>query len=161
MLNIEEQLAYITTRIETEDGARKALLQITSAYGKITKTGVKQFCVSIPDYKAPSIAKFVSKPVKAKEAKPQAAEPDPKRPVVVRALVQFRIFILSLILIHGSIATVKSRNELFCKIGWKDVFASSVALHYKVATMFYLCKLWPAIGLLALAIRHMKKIRPI
>lgn len=82
-------------------------------------------------------------------------------PVVLRALVQFRIFILSLILIHGSIATVKSRNELFCKIGWKDVFASSVALHYKVATMFYLCKLWPAIGLLALAIRHMKKIRSI
>lgn len=48
----------------SEDDARKALLQITSQYGKITKSGVKQFCVSIPDYKAPSIAKFVAKPVK-------------------------------------------------------------------------------------------------
>lgn len=47
-----------------EDSARKALLQITSSYGKITKQGVKQFCVSIPDYKAPAIAKFTPKPVK-------------------------------------------------------------------------------------------------
>lgn len=47
----------------TEDEARKALLQITSSYGKITKAGVKQFCVSIPDYRAPAISKFVAKPV--------------------------------------------------------------------------------------------------
>lgn len=55
----------IYVQADTEDDARKALLQITSSYGKITKTGVKQFCVSIPDYKAPSINKFVIKqPVK-------------------------------------------------------------------------------------------------
>lgn len=45
----------------TENDARKALLQITSSYGKITKMGVKQFCASIPDYKAPSIQKFIPK----------------------------------------------------------------------------------------------------
>lgn len=54
----------IMIKADTENDARKALLQITSSYGKITKQGVKQFCVSIPDYKAPSIKKFVSAPVK-------------------------------------------------------------------------------------------------
>jgi len=49
---------------DTEEAARKALLQITSSYGKITKQGVKQFCVSIPDYRAPAIQKYVAKPVK-------------------------------------------------------------------------------------------------
>ena len=82
-------------------------------------------------------------------------------PFVLRALVQFRIFILSMILVNGSIAIVKSRKELFCGIGWKDVLASSVAVHYKMAVMLYLCKMWPAIGLLSSAIRHIKKIRSI
>lgn len=61
LLNAEWPVVYVNAG--TEDGARKALLQITSSYGKITKAGVKQFCVSIPDYKAPVISKFVSKPV--------------------------------------------------------------------------------------------------
>ena len=61
LLNVDWPCIYI--RADTEDDARKALLQITSSYGKITKTGVTQFTVSIPDYKAPSIAKFVAKPV--------------------------------------------------------------------------------------------------
>lgn len=61
VLSMDFPVVYIEA--DTEDDARKALLQITSQYGKITKQGVKQFCVSIPDYKAPSIAKFVAKPV--------------------------------------------------------------------------------------------------
>lgn len=81
MLTAEFPVIYVEA--DTEDDARKALLQITSTYGKITKAGVKQFCVSIPDYKAPSIAKFVAKPVKVKDTKP-VAEPDPKRPVVLK-----------------------------------------------------------------------------
>ena len=64
LLNVDWPCIYI--RADTEDDARKALLQITSSSGKITKTGVKQFTVSIPDYKAPSIAKFVAKPVTKK-----------------------------------------------------------------------------------------------
>ena len=47
---------------DNEASARKALLQITSTYGKVTKQGYKQFCVSIPDYKAPVIQKFIPKP---------------------------------------------------------------------------------------------------
>ena len=66
ILNEEWPVIYVNA--DTEDDARKALLQITSSYGKITKQGVKQFCVSIPDYKAPSIKKFVTSatPVKPK-----------------------------------------------------------------------------------------------
>lgn len=82
MLTAEWPVIYVNA--DTEDNARKALLQITSAYGKITKTGVKQFCVSIPDYKAPSIAKFIPKPVKTKESKSVAVEPDPNKPVVLK-----------------------------------------------------------------------------
>lgn len=43
----------------TEEEARKALLQITSSYGKITKKGAMEFVKSIPNYTAPSISKFV------------------------------------------------------------------------------------------------------
>jgi len=72
LLSVDWPCVYIEA--DTEADARKALLQITSSYGKITKQGYKQFCVSIPDYKAPSISKFVSKPtsnvkVKAKSDK--------------------------------------------------------------------------------------------
>lgn len=62
MLSEEWPVIYINA--DTEDEARKALLQITSSYGKVTKQGYKQFCVSIPDYKAPVISKFIAKPVK-------------------------------------------------------------------------------------------------
>lgn len=61
ILSTDFPVVYVEA--ETENDARKALLQITSSYGKITKTGVKQFCVSIPDYRAPAISKFIAKPV--------------------------------------------------------------------------------------------------
>lgn len=44
------------------DEAKKALLQITSSYGKITRGGAQKFCASIPEYRAPSVAAFF-KPV--------------------------------------------------------------------------------------------------
>lgn len=62
ILSYEWPCIYITA--DSEDDARKALLQITSQYGKITKQGVKQFIVSIPDYKAPCIQKFVTSKIK-------------------------------------------------------------------------------------------------
>lgn len=62
MLSEEWPVIYINA--DTEDDARKALLQITSAYGKVTKQGYKQFCISIPEYRAPVIQKFVPKPAK-------------------------------------------------------------------------------------------------
>ena len=75
LLNVDWPCIYI--KADTEDDARKALLQITSSYGKITKTGVKQFTVSIPDYKAPSIAKFVAKPaIKKTEATDPVQRPN-------------------------------------------------------------------------------------
>ena len=59
----EQEFPCITVDAATEDDARKALLQITSQYGKITKQGAIKFCASIPGYKAPSIDKFVRGPV--------------------------------------------------------------------------------------------------
>lgn len=48
---------YITA--DTEDEARKHLLQITSSYGRFNKQGVIKFCATIPEYKAPAINKYV------------------------------------------------------------------------------------------------------
>lgn len=66
---LEQGWPVIFIEAEDENSARKALLQITSQYGKVTKTGWKQFCVSIPDYRAPVINKFVPKPVVDKPVK--------------------------------------------------------------------------------------------
>lgn len=79
-LNVDWPVVFIDA--ETEDDARKALLQITSSYGKITKQGVKQFCVSIPDYKAPAIAKYVAKPVSKKVTLDPEAKPVPKKTII-------------------------------------------------------------------------------
>ena len=68
---LQVQWPVVIIEAATEDDARKALLQITSSYGKITKQGVKQFCVSIPDYKAPAIAKFVPKVHVLKDKNPK------------------------------------------------------------------------------------------
>ena len=73
LLETEWPVVYIDA--PDEDSARKALLQITSSYGKVTKQGYKQFCVSIPDYKAPVIQKFVAKPV-ADKPKATVKQPD-------------------------------------------------------------------------------------
>lgn len=58
ILDVEWPVIFIDA--ENEEEARKALLQITSQYGKVTKAGVKQFTATIPDYVAPSIKKYVA-----------------------------------------------------------------------------------------------------
>lgn len=59
IVSAEAEFPVVYIEALTEDDARKALLQITSQYGKITKAGVKQFTASIPTYVAPSISKYV------------------------------------------------------------------------------------------------------
>lgn len=73
ILSNEWPVIYVNA--DTEDEARKALLQITSSYGKITKAGVKQFCVSIPNYKAPAINKFVTKSIPVKKQVAEKSAP--------------------------------------------------------------------------------------
>lgn len=61
---LEQEWPVVVVHAEDEAGARKALLQIVSSYGKLTKPGLKQFTATIPDYKlAPVVTKFqASKP---------------------------------------------------------------------------------------------------
>ena len=68
---LQVQWPVIVIDAADEDTARKALLQITSQYGKVTKHGIKQFTVSIPDYKAPVIAKFTPKVKVLKDKNPK------------------------------------------------------------------------------------------
>lgn len=56
---LDQKFPVVFIEKETEEEARKALLQITSSYGKITKKGAMEFVKSIPNYSAPSINKFV------------------------------------------------------------------------------------------------------
>lgn len=63
------------------DEAKKALLQITSDYGKVTRKGAKEFCASIPEYRAPSVAAFLKPAAPLKErAVPLADAPAPLPP---------------------------------------------------------------------------------
>ena len=70
----EQDFPILYVRAETEDEAKKRLLQITSSYGKITKKGALDFCSSIQGYHAPAINKLVHRQLKQKELKQPATE---------------------------------------------------------------------------------------
>ena len=55
--DVDYPCIYISA--DTEDEARKALLQITSSYGKVTRDGAAKFTQTIPGYKAPAINKIL------------------------------------------------------------------------------------------------------
>jgi len=68
---LDQKFPCIKVVAKSEEDARKALLQITSSYGKITKEGAIKFCAKIPEYHAPSINKYVHKSVaRMKKEKP-------------------------------------------------------------------------------------------
>ena len=64
---LEQEFPVIYVEAETEDDAKKALLQISSRYGNITHKGYAQFCATIPQYVAPSVKKYVA-PTQRKRA---------------------------------------------------------------------------------------------
>ena len=64
---VTQDFPVIYVMADTEEQARKSLLQITSSYGKIDKKGAIKFCEAIPEYHAPAINKYVyKKPVARK-----------------------------------------------------------------------------------------------
>lgn len=52
---INQDLPCIYINADTEEEARKSLLQITSSYGKLNKKGIIEFTATIPDYVAPCV----------------------------------------------------------------------------------------------------------
>ena len=58
---MEQEFPVVYIDAETEEEARKALLQITSSYGKVTGKGVREFTKAIPEYKAPVLDKFTKR----------------------------------------------------------------------------------------------------
>lgn len=70
----EQKFPCVKITAASEEDARKALLQITSSYGKITREGAVKFCAKIPEYHAPAIEKYVHKPVKRVKKETQATE---------------------------------------------------------------------------------------
>lgn len=58
---LEQELPCIIITADTEEDARKALLQITSTYGKINPSGVLSFSSTILDFHAPVLIKAQKK----------------------------------------------------------------------------------------------------
>jgi hypothetical protein len=71
------QLPVIIIKAADEAEAQKALLQITSSYGKVTKKGLAAFVAKIPNYTsvAPIVVKTM-KPVKAQSTGAKAVDVD-------------------------------------------------------------------------------------
>lgn len=69
---IEQDFPCIMVKAETEEDARKALLQITSSYGSVTKKGVVNFTATITDYRAPVVDKALKRHSLKKTAAPKA-----------------------------------------------------------------------------------------
>ena len=68
---LDQEFPVIAVQADTEEDARKALLQITSSYGHISKKGVVTFTQTIPEYKAPIINKVIGvRHRKLKDIKP-------------------------------------------------------------------------------------------
>ena len=65
---LTQEFPAILITEENEEEARKALLQITSTYGRVSRTGVIAFAAPISGYKAPVISR-ATKPIKAPEPK--------------------------------------------------------------------------------------------
>lgn len=63
----KQKFPVLFIEADSEEQARKALLQITSSYGKITKKGAVQFTATIKGYRAPSVNKVLYRPVKPKK----------------------------------------------------------------------------------------------
>jgi hypothetical protein len=61
---LTQYFPVIPIKADTEDEARKALLQISSSYGKIDKTGLINFSATIPNYTAPIMNKATAHKVK-------------------------------------------------------------------------------------------------
>ena len=57
-LSSDTLLPVLYVDAENEDEAKKALLQISSQYGRIVRDGVAAFTATIPTYSAPSIDRF-------------------------------------------------------------------------------------------------------
>lgn len=58
---IEQDFPCLKITAASEEDARKALLQITSSYGNVTKKGIVDFTASIADYHAPIVDKALKR----------------------------------------------------------------------------------------------------
>ena len=69
----EQDFPVVYIMADNEDEARKNLLQISSIYGKITRQGAVKFMATIPEYRAPSINRYMH-PGKARAVNERKAD---------------------------------------------------------------------------------------
>jgi hypothetical protein len=60
---LTQSFPVLMVQADNEEEARKALLQITSTYGKISKAGVIKFAAPVANYKAPILTKTKPSPI--------------------------------------------------------------------------------------------------
>lgn len=79
----KDEFPVVYVEADSLDEAKKALLQITSSYGKVTKAGALKFCEGLEGYVAPSVARYVGKAVSFKEKAVKAPAPAQKSSIIV------------------------------------------------------------------------------
>lgn len=87
----EQEFPVIYIEAGDIDEAKKALLQITSQYGKVTKEGAINFCSTIAGYTAPSVASYLKKAAPIKEKIIKVEEKVSQEPVVSNGEVKLTI----------------------------------------------------------------------
>lgn len=89
---LTQSFPAIRIQADTEEDARKALLQITSSYGHVTKKGLVNFVSTIPNFKstAPIVIKTIGVVPVAATSKPTKVDEDSVvlKVKVVKAMVE-------------------------------------------------------------------------
>lgn len=71
---LQQDFPVLYVDAQTEEEAKKALLQISSRYGNVTRKGAAAFCATIPQYRAPVLKPFAPKEMSVKRYKAKATD---------------------------------------------------------------------------------------
>lgn len=71
---LQQDFPVLYIDAQTEEEAKKALLQISSRYGNVTRKGAAAFCATIPQYKAPVLKPFSTDNSASKKFKAKATD---------------------------------------------------------------------------------------
>ena len=69
---LQQEFPLLEVEAENEEEAQKALLQISSTYGKITRKGIIHFTKNIPEYKAPIIRHHAARVSTGRQVEPDS-----------------------------------------------------------------------------------------
>ncbi len=79
---------------------------------------------------------------------------------VLDGLAQFRIFVMALLLLHGSIQSVVGHASLFSHVDFVQLRRSNLPVHYKLAVLFFMSRLSCMLMPMRMLMQAVNKLRP-